>query len=507
MADQLSRDRRKDHHDHAGRAHDRGTSHAGLQAWVDEVAALTTPAAVHWVDGSDQEWDRLTDRLVEAGTFTRLNPDKKPNSFHAPSDPNDVARVEDRTFICSEDEKDAGFTNNWMAPDEMKEIMRDLYAGSMTGRTMYVIPFVMGHLEADVPMFGVEITDSAYVVVSMRIMARIGTTVLAPSRRPRRDFVKGLHSVGFPLTDGQADVPWPCSDTKYIAHFPETREHLVLRLGLRRQRPARQEVLRPADRLGDGPRRGLDRRAHAHPQAHLTGGHGLLHRRRLPQRLRQDQPRDDRPHPARVDRRDPRRRHRLDALRGRRSPVRGQPRVRPLRRRPGTGEKTNPNAMRTIEKGNSIFTNVALTDDGDIWWEGMTARRRPPTDWKGRTGPRVRRALQPPQLRFCTPIQAVPDPRRRVRRAQGVPISAILFGGRRKTTVPLVSESRDWAHGVFMGATLSSETTAAATGAVGVVRRDPMAMLPFIGYNAGDYFTHWIEIGKDADADKLPKIF
>ena len=233
--------------------HRTGTTHAGLQAWVDEVAALTTPDAIHWVDGSDEEWDLLTTRLVEGGTFTRLNPDKKPNSFHAASDPSDVARVEDRTFICSEDEKDAGFTNNWKSPAEMKALMTDLYKGCMTGRTMYVIPFVMGHIEADVPMYGVEITDSAYVVVSMKIMARIGTEVLRAIEEQDAGFVKGLHSVGFPLPEGTADVTWPCSDTKYIAHFPETREIWSLRLGLRRQRPARQEVLRAAHRLGDGP--------------------------------------------------------------------------------------------------------------------------------------------------------------------------------------------------------------------------------------------------------------
>ena len=232
--------------------HTTGTSHAGLAAWVDEVAALTTPDAIHWVDGSDEEWDLLTTRLVDGGTFTRLNPDKKPNSFHAASDPSDVARVEDRTFICSEDEKDAGFTNNWKSPAEMKALMTDLYKGCMTGRTMYVIPFVMGHIEADVPMYGVEVTDSAYVVVSMKIMARIGTPVLKAIEEQDAGFVKGLHSVGFPLTDGKADVPWPCSRDQVHRPLPRDPRDLELRLGLRRQRPAGQEVLRAAHRLGDG---------------------------------------------------------------------------------------------------------------------------------------------------------------------------------------------------------------------------------------------------------------
>src|ERR671912_224165 len=391
---------------------ERGTSHAGLQAWVDEVAALTTPAAVEWVTGSDEEWDRLTTRLVEAGTFTRLNPTKKPNSFYAASDPTDVARVEDRTFICSEREEDAGFTNNWKSPSEMKGVMTDLYRGSMAGRTMYVIPFVMGHLEAEVPMYGVEVTDSAYVVASMRIMARIGTPVLRAIEDQDAGFVKGLHSVGYPLGEG-----WT------------------------------------AEMVGDDiawMRFGKDGRLYAvNPEFGLFGV------------------------------------------------------------APGTGEHTNPNAMRTVEQGNSIFTNVALTDDGDVWWEGMT--KEPPahlTDWKGREWtPESGEVSSHPNSRFCTPAKQCPMMAPEYDEPNGVPIDAILFGGRRKTTVPLVYESRDWAHGVFIGATLSSETTAAATGAVGVVRRDPMAMLPFIGYNAGDYVNHWVQTGKSHDATKLPRIF
>ncbi|MFC6285458.1 phosphoenolpyruvate carboxykinase (GTP) [Nocardioides sp. GCM10027113] len=489
------------------------TTHRGILDFVDEVATLTTPDRIHWCTGSDEEWTELTDALVASGTFTRLNPQIKPNSFYARTDPTDVARVEDRTYICSVDKKDAGPTNNWMDPDEMKALMRKLYAGCMKGRTMYVIPFVMGHLDAEKPMFGIEITDSAYVTASMRVMARMGTHVLRRMEEleaagAEMSWVPALHSVGMPLEDGQADVPWPCNDTKYIVQFPEERMIWSFGSGYGGNSLLGKKcyALRIASVMArdegwlaehmlilklTSPEGVVKYIAAAFPSA--CGKTNLAMLQPTIPGWKVETLGDDIAWMRIGDD------GRLWAV----NPEYGFFGVAP-----GTNEHTNPNAMRTINKGNSVFTNVALTEEGDIWWEGLENPPARATSWKGEEwGPGSDALSSHPNSRYCTPIKQCDilapeydDPR-------GVPIDAILFGGRRKTTVPLVFEARDWTHGTFLGATLSSETTAAAVGQVGVVRRDPMAMLPFIGYNAGDYFNHWITVGKENDAAKLPRIF
>jgi phosphoenolpyruvate carboxykinase (GTP) len=483
------------------------TANARLLSWVREVAELTTPDRIVWCDGSEEEWDRMTTKLVESSTFVRLT--KKPNSFWAASDPDDVARVEERTYICSLLESDSGATNNWMDPVEMKTIMTELYRGCMRGRTMYVIPFCMGPTTAEKPMLGVEITDSEYVVTSMKIMTRMGSSVLPLFEGPAGDdFVPALHSLGAPLEPGQQDVAWPCNATKYISHFPE--ERLIWSFGSGYGGNAllgkKCYSLRIASAMARdegwmaehmlilkliSPEKKVYYVAAAFPSA--CGKTNLAMLEPTIPGWRVETLGDD-----------------IAWMRfgpdGRLYAV--NPEFGFFGVAPGTNWKTNPNAMRTIARGNSLFTNVALTDDGDIWWEGM---ENPPAhalswkkqDWTPDSGEDSSHA----NSRYCTPMAQCPVLAPEWDDPDGVPISAIFFGGRRRRTIPLVTESRDWQHGTFMGATLSSEKTAAASGGLGQVRRDPMAMLPFIGYNVGDYFQHWIDVGKGADAAKLPKIF